>query len=262
VEALAAHDIALVRADNPGPFTLSGTNTWVVGRDPAHVVDPGPSLPEHVEAVAAEVERRGGLGGIALTHAHADHAEAVSALQERCGAVPVAASAAPVAAALEDADVALDEGARFGPLLTVATPGHSPDHLAFVAGTVCFSGDAVLGEGSVYVAPDPGAMAGYLDGLRRLRALQLELICPGHGPPVDDPAAKLDEYIEHRLDRERRLVAALDRGLRSEVELLDEVWDDVPPGLRPAAAVTLRAHLGKLGDEGRAPDGAGEPRLD
>jgi glyoxylase-like metal-dependent hydrolase (beta-lactamase superfamily II) len=254
VDALAAHDVALVRADNPGPFTLSGTNTWVLGRDPAYVVDPGPSLPEHVAGIAAEVEHRGGLGGIALTHRHADHADAVPALLERCRSVPVAAA--------HDGDVALADGVRFGPLTAVATPGHAPDHMALVAGAVCFSGDAVLGEGSVYVAPDPGAMAGYLDGLRRLRALPLELICPGHGPPVDDPAAKLDEYVEHRLDRERRLVAALQKGLRSEADLLDEVWDDVPRPLRPAAAVTLRSHLGKLRDEGRAPAGAGDPRLD
>ena len=254
MEALASHDVALVRAENPGPFTLSGTNTWVLGRDPAYVVDPGPDLPGHVDAVAAEVAGRGGLGGVALTHRHADHAEAAPALAERCGPVPIAAA--------RDAEVTLADGARFGPLLAVATPGHSPDHLAFLAGPVAFSGDAVLGEGSVYVAPDPGAMAGYLEGLRRLRALAPEVICPGHGPAVADPAAKLEEYIEHRLDRERRLVEALERGLRSEADLLDVVWDDVPAGLRPAAAVTLRAHLGKLRDEGRAPAGAGEPQVD
>jgi glyoxylase-like metal-dependent hydrolase (beta-lactamase superfamily II) len=254
VDALAAHDVALVRAKNPGPFTLSGTNTWVLGRGPAYVVDPGPALPGHVDAVADEVVRRGGLGGIALTHGHADHAEAVPPLAERCGPAPLAAA--------RGGDVELADGARFGPFLAVATPGHSPDHFAFAAGPVGFSGDAVLGEGSVYVAPDRGAMAGYLDGLRRLRALGLEIICPGHGPPIGDPAAKLDEYIDHRLDRERRLLAALDAGLRSETDLLDAVWDDVPGPLRPAAAITLRAHLGKLSDEGRAPAGAGEPGVD
>jgi glyoxylase-like metal-dependent hydrolase (beta-lactamase superfamily II) len=97
-----------------------------------------------------------------------------------------------------------------------------------------------------------GKLAGYLDGLERLRALDLAVLCPGHGPPVWDVQAKLDEYIAHRLDRERRLVAALDRGLRSEDELLDAAWDDAPEQLRPFAAVSLRAHLEKLRAEGRA----------
>jgi glyoxylase-like metal-dependent hydrolase (beta-lactamase superfamily II) len=253
-DALARHDVARVRADNPGPLTLDGTNTWVVGRDPAYVVDPGPALPEHVAAVAAEVGRRGGLGGIALTHDHADHAEAVEALRDRAGL-------APVAAARGDVDVLLTDGDALGPLTAVAVPGHAPDHLAFVAGPVCFTGDVVLGTGSVFIAPHPGALAGYLEGLRRLRALPLAVLCPGHGPPVVDPAAKLDEYVAHRLDRERRLVAALAAGRRRVDEILDEVWDDVPSELRPAAAITLRAHLDKLRDEGRLPEGVELPEV-
>jgi glyoxylase-like metal-dependent hydrolase (beta-lactamase superfamily II) len=248
----ADFDVARVRADNPGPFTLSGTNTWLLGRDPAWVVDPGPAIDGHLEAVLAEVDRRGGIGGIALTHDHADHAAGAGALRERAGDPPLAAARPGLGT------VTLADGEAFGPFVAVATPGHAPDHLAFVADAVCFSGDAVLGEGSVYIAPDPGALRGYLEGLRRLRALALGLICPGHGPPVPDPAAKLDEYVAHRLDRERRLVAALDRGTRTEADLLDQVWDDAPAVLRPAAAVTLRAHLDKLREEGRLPPGTGE----
>ncbi|MDX6698394.1 MAG: hypothetical protein QOE65_1791 [Solirubrobacteraceae bacterium] len=245
-DPLAAHDVALVRADNPGPFTLEGTNTWVLGRNSAWVVDPGPEgLEDHVAAVAAEVAARGGLGGIALTHSHADHSGAVEALLAATGPAPVASAHR----------TGLADGERFGPLLAVATPGHSEDHLAFVAGPVLFAGDAVLGRGSVYVAPAPGALAGYLEALRRLREMDLELLCPGHGPLVTDPAAKLDEYVAHRLDRERRLLDALARGLRTEAQLLDDVWDDAPPGLRPAAATTLRAHLQKLEEEGRLPGG-------
>jgi glyoxylase-like metal-dependent hydrolase (beta-lactamase superfamily II) len=119
----------------------------------------------------------------------------------------------------------------------------------------------VLGEGSVFVAPDPGALAGYLDGLRRLRARGPELLCPGHGPLVTDPASKLDEYLAHRLDRERRLLAALAAGARTVDELLDAAWADVPPLLRPAAAVTLAAHLDKLAGEGRLPAAVDRPDL-
>jgi glyoxylase-like metal-dependent hydrolase (beta-lactamase superfamily II) len=243
VSALDGFGVALVRAGNPSALTLSGTNTWVLGRDPAWVVDPGPALAEHVEAVAAEVAARGGAGGIAITHDHVDHVEGVAALRERLGGPPVAAARFP-------GDVRLVDGDTFGPLRALAVPGHADDHLVFVAGRVAFTGDAVLGEGSVFVA---SRLREYLDGLGRLRAMELALLCPGHGEPVTDPAARLDELIAHRHAREAALVAALDRGLRTRDELLDAAWPDAPPGLRDAAALSLEAHLGKLREEGRLP---------
>jgi glyoxylase-like metal-dependent hydrolase (beta-lactamase superfamily II) len=149
--------------------------------------------------------------------------------------------------------MALTDGLVVGPLRAIATPGHSPDHYVFVTERICFSGDAVLGEGSVFVGAERGAMASYLDGLRRLRGMDLELIAPGHGPPVTDPNATLDAYLAHRLDRERQLLAALADGIRDHDALLDSVWAHVPAALRPAARLTLEAHLGKLADEGRLP---------
>lgn len=248
------HDIVGIRAANPSPFTLTGTNSWIVGRDPAWLIDPGPALDEHVAALADEIRPRGGLGGLMLTHDHADHSGAMPAVR---GIFPDAR----VAAAHGVVDVVLGDGDRFGPVEAVSTPGHAPDHLAFIAGTAAFTGDAVLGEGSVFVAPDPGALAGYLEGLRKLRGRELDVLLPGHGPLVSEPAAKLDQYIAHRLDRERRLIDALARGKRSVDELLHDVWDDAPAALRPAAAVTLAAHLDKLDDEGRLPDGVERPEF-
>ena len=249
---LPGTSIVGLRADNPGPFTLTGTNTWIVGSDPAWVVDPGPSLDAHIAAVAEEIAARGGLGGIALTHDHPDHAGAVPAVRGRF-------PGAPLGAARGDVDRRLAEGDRFGPLHVVATPGHAPDHLTFITGTVALTGDAVLGQGSVFIAPDPGALAGYLDGLGRLRGYDLTVILPGHGPVVGDPAAKIDEYIDHRRDRERRLLAALADGARSIPEMLDAAWSEVPDLLRPAATVTLAAHLDKLDVEGRLPAGVERP---
>ncbi len=251
---LPEHDIVGIRAANPGPFTLTGTNSWIVGREPAWLVDPGPDIDGHVSALVAELEARGGLGGIALTHDHLDHTAAVEAISARFPDAPVAGSGGAV-------DHALGEGSSFGPLVAVATPGHSADHLAFVDGRVGFTGDAVLGEGSVFISPDPGALASYLAALQSLRDLDLAVLCPGHGPPVHDPDRKLQEYIDHRLDRERRLVAALADGKRHIEELLDQVWGDVPAALRPAAKVTLAAHLDKLADEGRLPDGVERPSV-
>jgi glyoxylase-like metal-dependent hydrolase (beta-lactamase superfamily II) len=242
---LAEHGVVRLRADNPGPLTLSGTNTWVVGSNPSYVIDPGPALDEHLDRVYAAIEARGGLGAIALTHDHSDHSEAVRVLRERFPA--------PLAAGRGEVDIRLAEGTRFGPFEALATPGHAPDHFALISERVCFTGDAVLGEGSVFIARDPGALAGYLGGLDRLRGRELDVLCAGHGPPIWEPRAKLDQYIEHRLQRERLLLAALAEGRRSITELLDAAWSDVPAELRPVAAVSLRAHLDKLEDERRLP---------
>jgi glyoxylase-like metal-dependent hydrolase (beta-lactamase superfamily II) len=228
---LVVHGVECVRAPNPSALTLDGTNSYVVG---SWVVDPGPAIPAHLEAVRRVA--KDGIEGVVLTHSHADHAEGAESF-----GVPVTL---PV------------DGETVGPFTAVGTPGHSADSVCLLWERVCFTGDTVLGEGSVFIAPGEGSLSDYLGSLRRLRALDLEVLCPGHGPVVRDPAAKLDEYIAHRLDRERRLVAALDAGLRTEDELLDAAWPEVPAELRPAAALTLRAHLEKLAEEGRLPSGA------
>ena len=214
-------------------MTLEGTNTYLFGSDPCLVIDPGPADQSHIEAIRAAAVERGGIGGVLLTHSHEDHAAGASLLD---------------AALIE-----LSDGESHGPLTAVATPGHATDHLCFLTDGVCFSGDLVLGEGFSIVPPDAGSLSAYLDSLRRLQELDLELICAGHGPWVTDPAAKLSEYVEHRMMRERRLVAALERGERSRAALLAEVWDDVPEQLRPAAAMVMQAHLDKLEAEGRLP---------
>ncbi len=254
MDPLAGLDVEQITADNPGPYTLHGTNTWLVGRDPCWVVDPGPAMPAHRERVLSDARDRGGIGGIALTHDHPDHADGVEALRAAAGGPPVAAMRHP-------ADVRLADGVTFGPLTAIRTPGHAADHVVFVAGGACFTGDAVLGSGSVFIAPEPGALRGYLAALERLRGMDLAVLCPGHGPLVLDPDAKLGEYIAHRLDRERRLVHALDDGLRSTDDLLDRVWADAPSALRLAATVTLAAHLDKLAEEGRLPDGVERPNV-
>jgi glyoxylase-like metal-dependent hydrolase (beta-lactamase superfamily II) len=221
-------------APNPGPMTLGGTNTYVVGREPAFVIDPGPDDAGHIDAVAAEAARRGGLAGTLLTHSHADHAAGAGRLS------------APL----------LWGGGRGtdpGPFTVVPTPGHARDHVCFVLRGACFTGDLILGEGSSYVPPDGGSLAAYMDSLRAVGELELELLCPGHGPFVTDPAAKIAEYLRHRLDRERKLSAALDAGERSRARLLDAAWDDVPSELRGAAAQVMQAHLEKLEAEGRLP---------
>jgi glyoxylase-like metal-dependent hydrolase (beta-lactamase superfamily II) len=226
-------EILRLVAPNPGPMTLEGTNTYLYGSDPAFVIDPGPADDGHLEAVRRAAAPRGGVGGVLLTHSHGDHAGGVASLGAEL--------------------VKLADGESAAGLTAVATPGHADDHLCFLAGGVCFSGDLVLGEGSTIVPPDGGSLVAYLDSLERIRRLRPELICPGHGPWIEDPRAKLDEYVEHRMMRERRLLAALDRGERSRAALVAEVWDDAPTELRPAAMLAMEAHLQKLEGEGRLP---------
>ncbi len=249
-------EIVRVVAPNPGPMTLEGTNTYLYGSDPCVVIDPGPDDAGHREAVLAAAEERGGIGLVLLTHGHGDHAE---------GAQPLAADAGSGTGRLPGAGegrepvgpppvILPSDGEEHGELRAVATPGHTADHVCFfTADGVCFSGDLVLGEGSTFVPPDGGSLAAYMESLRLVQAEPIELICPGHGPWVTDPAAKLAEYVEHREMRERRLLAALERGEHSKEALLAEAWSDVPEQLRPAAALVMEAHLQKLEAEGRLP---------
>jgi glyoxylase-like metal-dependent hydrolase (beta-lactamase superfamily II) len=228
--------VVRVRANNPSPLTLDGTNTYVAG---GWVVDPGPDDPSHLDAVMAV----GAIEGIVLTHGHSDHADGAPALAARAG-VEVARPSG---------------GSTVGPFSVIATPGHAPDHVSLLYGRLLFAGDMVLGTGSVFVGGDEGSMAAYLDSLRRLLELDLEAILPGHGPVVWEPRAKLEEYLAHRLDRERRVLEAVSAGATTRDELLDQAWSEIDldavPYLRMAAGLTLDAHLEKLSDDGRLPEG-------
>ena len=226
-------------ADNPGPMTLTGTNTYLYGSDPCWVIDPGPEDEGHIDAVKSAVEERGGAAGVLLTHSHADHSGGVDLL----GIEPTR----------------IGDGDLNGGLEAVATPGHATDHFCFfTADGVCFSGDLILGWGSTYVPPDGGSLAAYMLSLRLLKARSPSLICPGHGPWITDAVGKIDEYIEHREARENGLLEALARGERSRMALLAEVWSEVPEQLLPAANVVMEAHLQKLEAEGRLPEDLAE----
>lgn len=244
-EAPGHPEILRIVAPNPGPMTGEGTNTYLYGSGPCVVIDPGPDDEGHLEVVRVAAEERGGVGVVLLTHTHGDHADGAERLAE-IAAAGAAAGWPPV--------VLLADREEQGGLRAVATPGHAAEHVCLLTSDrVCFSGDLVLGEGSTFVPPDGGSLAAYMDSLRRMQGERLDLICPGHGPWIVDPAAKLAEYVEHREMRERRLRAALERGERSRAALLADAWSDVAEELRPAAALVMEAHLQKLAAEGRLP---------
>ncbi|MEJ7876795.1 MAG: MBL fold metallo-hydrolase [Solirubrobacterales bacterium] len=243
-------DIVLIRANNPGPMTLSGTNTYVVGRDPAWVIDPGPDNSGHIEAVRFEGEARGGIAGVLLTHSHADHSAGVERLSAplRWGAVSATEETRWQPA--PDTRPANDAPPEFE---VIPTPGHAADHACFVWRDICFCGDLILGEGSTIVPPAAfgGSLGDYMRSLARVAKINASVFAPGHGDWITDPKAKIDEYVSHRREREQKLLDSLDAGERSRAALLAAAWADVPAVLRPAAAMAMQAHLEKLEAEQR-----------
>jgi glyoxylase-like metal-dependent hydrolase (beta-lactamase superfamily II) len=227
-------EVLRIVAPNPGPMTLEGTNTYLYGADPCFVIDPGSDDVGHLDAIRAAAAERGGIGAVLVTHSHVDHITGADQLD-----APVVQPAA---------------GERHGALRALATPGHAADHVVFVTDDgVCFCGDLVLGLGSTIVPPGGNSLVAFMDSLALLAAEGLALMAPGHGPWITDPAAKLAEYVEHRMMRERKLASLLDSGERSRAALLAAVWDDVPAELLPMAAMAMEAHLEKLDSEARLP---------
>ncbi|UCC48666.1 MAG: MBL fold metallo-hydrolase [Gemmatimonadota bacterium] len=245
-----------VVAGNPGPLTLDGTRTYLLGGDPCVVVDPGPDLADHLDALevglgAAE------LGAICITHHHADHAAGAAELALRSGALLAALPESAELAGLEPPEIPLSPGASVvfggGHLDVIPAPGHCPDHVCFhwpEAGAL-FTGDTILGEGSSLIAPPDGDVAAYLSTLERLAQLELTVIYPGHGPLIDEPAEKIDEYIKHRLLREMQVLEALTAGADTPAQIRARVYPDLDARLLSAAEGSVLAHLTKLMSEGR-----------
>jgi len=250
----------LVRANNPSPMTLEGTNTWVLvepGQHDAIVIDPGPDDGTHRDAVMAAVEAAGAkrVALVLLTHDHADHADGAPALARRADA-PVRA-VAPTHCSPGQQPLSDSEQLQIGGLHldVIATPGHTADSVCFVidADAALLTGDTILGRGSTVVARPDGGLADYLATLRRLRALvderQLRVVLPGHGPFAPDPAAKLDDYLQHREERLQQVRAAASANDTVD-EVLRAVYGDVAPELQFAARWSLLAQLDYLRDEG------------
>ena len=251
-----ADRVVRVVAPNPGGMTGPGTNTYLVGTEEVVVIDPGPDDPEHLDTL---VEVGGGrIRWIAVTHTHSDHAPGAAALRRRLGS-----GVALVGHSARDGfipDAAVTDGDSVGPaelgLRALHTPGHASNHLCFLLEEerLLFSGDHIMNGSTVVIAPPDGDMAAYLVSLERLRGLDLEAIAPGHGDLIDEPMAKIDEYVSHRLAREKALV---DAGAATVEQLVPEVDAGVSPELHPIARFSLWAHLRKLAGEGRAV--AGDP---
>ena len=240
----------MLTAGNASLYTLGGTNTYVLPTTGhAVVIDPGPDDGAHVTRVRdhlAASGRRAGL--ILLTHGHNDHRGAAESLASATGAL-VRGWNTPEAPLRDGERIALD-----GESLTILhTPGHAQDHVAVYWETqgVLFSGDLILGEGTVNVTPPGGSMTAYLRSLERVARLALVLIAPGHGPLIRTPHQRIAEYLAHRRRREQQVLELLAGGPQTVPALVALIYPDLDPGLRRAAEGTVTAHLEKLVDEGR-----------
>jgi glyoxylase-like metal-dependent hydrolase (beta-lactamase superfamily II) len=254
-----ADQVLRLTAANPSQMTGPGTNTYLVGSSRLAVIDPGPVLDAHLDAIERVAAERGAvIGWIAVTHHHPDHAPGARALAERTGAPVVAYGHSEGV----DPDVVAGDGSVIeGPGFTLRalhTPGHASDHLCWLLdeARLLFSGDHVMHGSTVVIRPPDANMAEYLSSLDRLATLQpsLATIAPGHGRLISDPAQAIANIVAHRLEREAQVAAALSAhdGPAGLDDLLPVVYGDVADSLLPVARFSLWAHLQKLAADGRA----------
>ncbi len=237
-----------VLANNPGPFTGPGTNTWILddGDGSVLVIDPGPVDSKHARAIVEMIGRRT-LEAVLVTHTHPDHAPMANPLAKDFDVPAVGHAPGPQF----DPDIRLMDGARFDvgtlKLDVIHTPGHSDDHLCFRADDALFTGDHIMGGSSVMVE----TMGPYLASLERLKGKGLRRLHPGHGDEMDDPDAVIDWYLAHRRQRHEEIHQAIAAGSRTISDIVDVVYQDVDSSLVPLASRSVLAHIALLNNEER-----------
>ena len=270
--------ISRLVADNPGPFTFKGPGVYIVcGKDVA-VIDPGPDDASHVDALKRALEGRR-VTHILVTHTHSDHSPAAKPLKAWCGAKTYAFG--PHGSGKLDDGVRVEEGGdmqfvpdvrvKDGEILKgngftfecVFTPGHTSNHMCYALKeeSALFTGDHVMGWSTTVVTPPDGDMAQYMASVKKLMTRDDAVLYPTHGAPVTDPKPFLAAYLEHRLDRERQIVACIGDGLSTIPEMVARMYVDVDKRLHPAASRSVLAHLIQLEGEGRVVNDGGRYRL-
>lgn len=246
-------------APNPGVMTGPGTNTYLLGDEQVAVLDPGPAIPEHIDAILAAAGDR--IRWVVCTHTHPDHSPAWQAIAEATGAVPI--GGAPPDDMFQDDTFVPSAELRHDDVLStpeftlraVHTPGHVGNHFCFFLeeeGTM-FAGDHIMNGSTVVIIPPSGDMKLYIESLQRLLDYPLQHIAPGHGELMDDPRGVVEWLVNHRLQREGKVVNALDSLGRAGIDdLVLTVYDDVDSSLHKMAKLSLSAHLIKLQQESRA----------
>jgi len=251
-----APGIARVLAHNPSAFTYYGTQTYLIGEREVAVIDPGPDLPEHVDALVDAIAARP-IVAIMCTHTHRDHSPAARPLAERIGApiigcAPLALeTVGPRADAAFDGDYAPDRVLADGdwvevdgePIVAVATPGHTSNHLCFAYRRALFSGDHVMGWSTTVVVPPDGDMAAYMQSLDKLRQRDDRIYYPAHGPAVEKPQQYVRHLMGHRMQREQQILRLIGEHARDIPDIVANAYPGLDPRLVPAAGGSVYAHL-------------------
>lgn len=269
-----------ILAPNASPMTYRGTNTYVLGTGALAVIDPGPQDASHLEAILAAVQPDQSISHIIVTHSHIDHSPLAADLSARTGAPIVAFGDAQagrsavmnelaqngMAGGGEGIDLAFrpDQIVQDGDIITgdgwqlevIHTPGHLGNHIALAWGMACFTADHVMGWASSLVSPPDGDLTDFMASCHRLRARDWQVFHPGHGAPVNDPAARLDWLIGHRQSRESAILECLTAGPATAHTLATQIYTETPAALLPAAERNVFAHLVDLyGKSIVSPDG-------
>jgi len=246
--------ISRIVANNPGPMTYFGTNTYLIETSAGTVVlDPGPEdHPEHIDAIMRETG--GNISHILISHTHHDHVGGLAQLQDKCGAPSVGFKVSGLETF--DADIKLADGDSVAGLLALHTPGHALDHLCFGVPAkngdrVLFSADHVMSWSTSIVSPPGGDMKAYFDSLDLLLKREDDVFLPGHGPALRDPRALVKDLLVHRQMREQAIARKLQDGPASTYTIMDTLYSQVDPRLRRAAERNVLAHLMKMEIEGK-----------
>lgn len=246
---------------NPSAFTGPGTNTYLVGTGEEKILlDSGDGRPNYLPILEDALTKSGcrGIQEIVLTHGHPDHIGGVQSILDRFGACPVKKMKQPDFDApydfeieeIADGDIVETEGAT---LRALHTPGHAPDHICFLLEEeqAIFTGDNVLGVGTTIIPAESGDLGEYMRSLERLLAQRPEQLFPAHGPLIENGCEKIQQYIDHRLEREQQILATMEGGAQAVTEMVEIIYAAYPRSLYAAAGQSVTAHLLKLQAEGR-----------